>query len=61
MGCNLRDLASPVPIQMTDLAGQRIAVDAFLTAYQSSPAYARGEKGKMEHIFEIVRVGQSPT
>ena len=34
MGCNLRDLASPVPIQMTDLAGQRIAVDAFLTAYQ---------------------------
>ena len=44
MGCNLRDLASPVPIQMSDLAGQRIAVDAFLTAYQFITSLrARGE------------------
>ena len=34
MGCNLRDLASPSAIEMSDLAGERIAVDAFLTAYQ---------------------------
>ena len=34
MGCNLRDLASPSAIEMRDLAGERIAVDAFLTAYQ---------------------------
>ena len=34
MGCNLRDLASPSAIEMGDLAGERIAVDAFLTAYQ---------------------------
>ena len=34
MGCNLRDLASPTAIEMRDLAGERIAVDAFLTAYQ---------------------------
>ena len=34
MGCNLRDLATPTQIQLSDLAGQRIAVDAFLTAYQ---------------------------
>ena len=34
MGCNLRDLATPTSIEMSDLAGERIAVDAFLTAYQ---------------------------
>ena len=34
MGCNLKDLAKPNPIQLSDLSGQRIAVDAFLTAYQ---------------------------
>ena len=44
MGCNLRDLASPVPIQMNDLAGERVAVDAFLTAYQFITSLrARGE------------------
>mgnify|MGYP001363913004 CR=1 FL=1 len=30
MGCNLKDLASPNPIQLADLSGERIAVDAFL-------------------------------
>ena len=44
MGCNLRDLASPVAIEMKDLAGERIAVDAFLTAYQFITSLrARGE------------------
>ena len=44
MGCNLKDLASPNPIQLTDLAGERIAVDAFLTAYQFITSLrARGE------------------
>ena len=44
MGCNLRDLASPSQIQMNDLSGQRIAVDAFLTAYQFITSLrARGE------------------
>ena len=44
MGCNLRDLASPVSIEMKDLAGERIAVDAFLTAYQFITSLrARGE------------------
>ena len=44
MGCNLKDLASPNPIQLADLAGERIAVDAFLTAYQFITSLrARGE------------------
>ena len=44
MGCNLRDLASPTAIEMRDLAGERIAVDAFLTAYQFITSLrARGE------------------
>ena len=44
MGCNLRDLASPSSIEMSDLSGQRIAVDAFLTAYQFITSLrARGE------------------
>ncbi|MDP6906735.1 MAG: hypothetical protein QF440_04890 [Candidatus Thalassarchaeaceae archaeon] len=44
MGCNLRDLASPTPIQLNDLSGQRVAVDAFLTAYQFITSLrARGE------------------
>ena len=44
MGCNLRDLASPSQIQMNDLSGQRIAVDAFLPAYQFITSLrARGE------------------
>ena len=44
MGCNLKDLASPVAIEMKDLAGERIAVDAFLTAYQFITSLrARGE------------------
>jgi flap endonuclease-1 len=34
MGCNLRDLVSPEPIELSDLSGQRVAVDVFLNAYQ---------------------------
>lgn len=34
MGCNLRDLAVIAPLDMSDLSGQRVAVDAFLNAYQ---------------------------
>lgn len=44
MGCNLKDLASPEPIEMRDLAGQRVAVDTFLVAYQFITSLrARGE------------------
>ena len=44
MGCNLRDLATPHPVELADLAGQRVAVDAFLTAYQFITSLrARGE------------------
>ena len=34
MGCNLRDLAQPETLELSALAGQRIGVDAFLTAFQ---------------------------
>ena len=34
MGCNLRDLVTPEPIELGDLSGQRIAIDVFLNAYQ---------------------------
>ena len=34
MGCNLRDLTTPHAVELHDLEGQRIAVDAFLIAYQ---------------------------
>jgi flap endonuclease-1 len=34
MGCNLRDLATPEHIELTDLAGQKIGIDAFLVAFQ---------------------------
>lgn len=34
MGCNLRDLATPHPVDLSDFNGQRVAVDAFLLAYQ---------------------------
>ena len=34
MGCNLRDLAQPENLELSSLSGQRIGVDAFLTAYQ---------------------------
>ena len=34
MGCNLRDLATAHPLEMSELAGQRVAVDVFLNAYQ---------------------------
>jgi flap endonuclease-1 len=34
MGCNLKDLATPVRVRLPDLAGQRVGIDAFLTAFQ---------------------------
>ena len=34
MGCNLRDLAKAESIDLSDLSGERIAVDVFLSAYQ---------------------------
>ena len=34
MGCNLRDLAQPETLELNTLSGQRIGVDAFLTAFQ---------------------------
>jgi len=44
MGCNLKDLASPEAIEMSDLAGERVAVDTFLVAYQFITSLrARGE------------------
>jgi flap endonuclease-1 len=44
MGCNLKDLARPESIELSDLAGQRVAVDAFLVAYQFITSLrARGE------------------
>jgi flap endonuclease-1 len=34
MGCNLRDLATPQDIELEQLSGMRVGVDAFLTAFQ---------------------------
>ena len=34
MGCNLRDLAQPETLELSALTGQKIGVDAFLTAFQ---------------------------
>ena len=45
MGCNLRDLVSPEPIELRDLSGQRVAVDVFLNAYQFITSMT-GEDGK---------------
>jgi len=45
MGCNLRDLAPARPIDLSDLSGQRVAVDVFLNAYQFITSMT-GEDGK---------------
>ncbi len=45
MGCNLKDLAEAVPIELSDLDGQRIGVDVFLNAYQFLTAMT-GSDGK---------------
>ena len=34
MGCNLLDLAQPETLELNSLSGQKIGVDAFLTAFQ---------------------------
>ncbi len=45
MGCNLRDLVSPQPIELSDLSGKRIAIDVFLNAYQFITSMT-GDDGK---------------
>ena len=45
MGCNLRGLAVIEPLEMSDLSGQRVAVDTFLNAYQFITSLT-GEDGK---------------
>ena len=45
MGCNLRDLAVFEPLQLSDLSGQRVAVDVFLNAYQFITSLT-GQDGK---------------
>ncbi|MEC7436953.1 MAG: flap structure-specific endonuclease, partial [Candidatus Thermoplasmatota archaeon] len=45
MGCNLRDLAKSEPIDLSDLSGERIAVDVFLSAYQFITAMT-GQDGR---------------
>ena len=45
MGCNLRDLATAHPLEMSELAGQRVAVDVFLNAYQFITSLV-GQDGK---------------
>ena len=34
MGCNLRDLATAEDINLAELKGKRVGIDAFLTAFQ---------------------------
>ena len=34
MGCNLRDLTTPEDIDLAELRGKRVGIDAFLTAFQ---------------------------
>ena len=45
MGCNLRDLAKAESIDLSDLAGEKIGVDVFLSAYQFITAMT-GEDGR---------------
>ena len=45
MGCNLRDLVTPEPMELGDLSGQRVAIDVFLNAYQFITSMT-GEDGK---------------
>ena len=33
LGCNLRDLATAHPLELNEMAGQKIAVDVFLNAF----------------------------
>ncbi|HKW04181.1 MAG TPA: flap endonuclease-1 [Nitrososphaerales archaeon] len=46
MGVNLRDIASPKKIDLNDLGGRRIAIDAFNTLYQFL-SIIRGETGDL--------------
>lgn len=45
MGCNLKDLAPAKPIEISDLSGQKVAVDVFLNAYQFITSMT-GDDGK---------------
>ena len=45
MGCNLRDLAPSQPIGLSELKGEKVAVDVFLNAYQFITSLT-GQDGK---------------
>ena len=45
LGCNLRDLATAHPLELNEMAGQKIAVDVFLNAYQFITSLV-GQEGK---------------
>ena len=45
MGCNLRDLAPSQPIDLSELKGEKVAVDVFLNAYQFITSLT-GQDGK---------------
>ena len=45
LGCNLRDLATAHPLELNEMAGQKIAVDVFLNAYQFITSLV-GQDGK---------------
>ncbi len=45
MGCNLRDLATAHPLELSELSGQRVAIDVFLNAYQFITSLV-GQDGK---------------
>jgi flap endonuclease-1 len=45
MGCNLRDLATAHPLELSEMSGQRVAVDVFLNAYQFITSLV-GQDGK---------------
>lgn len=46
MGVNLRDIADPKKIELTDLSGKKVAIDAFNTLYQFL-SIIRGETGDL--------------
>ena len=45
LGCNLRDLATAHPLELSEMSGQRVAVDVFLNAYQFITSLV-GQDGK---------------
>ena len=45
LGCNLRDLATAHPLELSEMSGQRVAIDVFLNAYQFITSLV-GQDGK---------------